>query len=90
MPNMFGGDQMHPAYAPWSEPKKKSPRRILIGNTFYEIKGSGKKMIVRVERVDGSSSLFAGDDEYLPAQVKRKITLLRNKRKVPDLARSRV
>lgn len=47
MPNMFGGDQFHPAYNP---SVKETPTTCLVGDNLYTNVGGG---FVEVENVSG-------------------------------------
>ncbi len=79
MPNMFGGDSSHPAYAPWMYEGKNDPRMELVGQTEYRIVGSGDTMEVHTEELDGRGHRYSADSQHLPEAVKTKIAALREK-----------
>lgn len=51
MPNMFGGDQFHPAYDPRT---RVEANQVLVGNDLYTVNKDGS---VELERVDGSGGI---------------------------------
>ena len=59
MPNMFGGDQFHPAYNP---SVMLAENQVLVDNDLYTIEEDGR---VHLERVDGTG----GYTGYLPSEV---------------------
>lgn len=76
MPNMFGGDQFHPAYMP----TRLKPNEVMVGNIVY-----------RIEIRDGLCQIFAEDVEgqcyevlllTCPQSVKDRCAELLNKRQV--------
>jgi hypothetical protein len=75
MPNLLGGDQLHPAYLS----RKLSANEVLIGNWLYRIH-INKKGSVTVDRehVDGSGEPVM--PEFYPPGVTKKIQRLLKKR----------
>jgi len=51
MPNMFGGDQFHPAYGR----SELAPNEVMIGNTVYRIINATPFIDVYAEDIDGST-----------------------------------
>jgi hypothetical protein len=81
MPNIVGGDQMHPAYGLG----EVGPNEVLIGNRLYKIKGTGESLKVDFEDIDGNGGSCVL--EHLPTEVKRKIRTLERKAKRKPSAR---
>lgn len=66
MPNMFGGDQNHPAY----DPRRKLEKyEAMNGDTLYTLRIDGQ---VDVEEVDGHHYVI--NLENAPANVRRKFS----------------
>lgn len=63
MPNMFGGDQFHPAYDPRS---KVGPNQVMIGNVLWT--ADKDKQSAKWEDVDGSTGVGA-----MPPELKAKL-----------------
>jgi len=53
MPNMFGGDQFHPAYNPST---RLGDNEVVVGNTAYIIFKDGR---IRYEDVNGESDYIS-------------------------------
>jgi len=51
MPNIFGGDQMHPSYSP----RKLKENEVLVDNVLYTIKIDKKSIEIFCEKIDGES-----------------------------------
>lgn len=66
MPNMFGGDQNHPAYNPNFKP---GPNEVVYNDLLYTYEGPGK---IKVTRVDGSYDFLTIADA--PSVVRKKFT----------------
>lgn len=82
MPNMFGGDQLHPAYCP----RKLEPNEVLVGNDLYTIKFE-KDTFIRVDRenIDGRTLSWSGfleKDGSVPSYISTAY--------VPDTVRKRI
>ena len=58
VPNMFGGDQHHPAYDPRTELRDN---QVLVGNDLYTVEEDGR---VELEQVNGRRVYVSAD--YLP------------------------
>lgn len=73
MPNMFGGDQHHPAYD--CKTKIKS-NQVMVGNSLYTVTFNDGSVQVHVEEVDGTSGFVV----QFPQQVSDKIIELKAKK----------
>ncbi len=62
MPNMFGGDQNHPAYDPRVKLNPKT--ELLVGDVLYTLK-NGK---ITEEHVNGSSGVYTLAQAPKPVQ----------------------
>jgi hypothetical protein len=74
MPNMFGGDQSHPAYDPGTELEEN---QVLVGTTLYTV----MEGTVMAEGVTGFNRWYSQTDPSLPASVKEKIEELKKSRR---------
>ena len=72
MPNMFGGDQLHPAY----RSRKLEQNEVLIEERLYTIQDDGS---VLFEDLNGKSGVCWESD--IPAKVRKKMALLKKKEK---------
>lgn len=61
MPNMFGGDQFHPAYDPRTE---LTADQVMVGNRVYTRHSDGR---ITWEDVDGST----GPSQYTWKELKK-------------------
>lgn len=76
MPNMFGGDQMHPAYAPQT---RLQPNQVVVGNDLWTIDLEGKK--VTMESVDGrvvTHQILNEQKHSFPKPVEKRLDKLFN------------
>lgn len=76
MPNMFGGDQFHPAYHPHTELKYN---QVMVGTDLWTIDFEGRK--VSCESVDGSVvnySILTGlkENHQFPEAVRKRYDFL--------------
>ena len=67
MPNMFGGDQFHPAYNP---SVKVARNQMLLGDALWTI--DIVRGVAELERIDGTGETYAIDSWMVPKQVKAK------------------
>lgn len=65
MPNMFGGDQMHPAYAPQS---KLQSNQVVVGDDLWTVDLYNKT--ATKEEVSGATSIYPISYKSLPDKVK--------------------
>ena len=76
MPNIVGGDQMHPAYMP----RKLAENEVLIKSILYTIIIEKKKVIeITYEGVDGNGGRIS--EENAPKRVKNRIKKLKEGKK---------
>jgi hypothetical protein len=64
VPNIFGGDQFHPAYMPQELPEGQ----FVVGNIHYRV--DMEKRVVNMEAVNGSAQTIPLDYDSIPQVVK--------------------
>ena len=76
MPNMFGGDQHHPAY---NSRTKLGENQVLVGDDLYEIEISSKGVATIKFQNISDTGWTPTVESFVPEEVKEKIKKLQQK-----------